>query len=307
MGVDYTNKDPKGRDAVRLESKKGWNQGLLVADIQHMPINECGVWPAYWLLGSDANGKYNWPQEGEIDILEGVNDYAHNAVTLHTSKGCTVDNTTMFATDTGAAPSAPFTGFLATSDCDVAAPNQDKNVGCSIKSPKTLSTTQTGAGDSSQQTELPSYGTAFNNAGGGIYATEWTSTSISVWFIPRSSPLYASASSPSPDPSKWGTPIAHFSGSGCDYVERFKNLKIIFNITFCGEWAGTEKEWNKSCAKKTGKETCVEYVRDHPEAFEQAYWEVAGLKWYGKGEAVVKRGDDRVGFVKTKAGRWQRV
>lgn len=35
MGVDYTTKDAAGRAAVRLESKKSWNHGLLVADIRH--------------------------------------------------------------------------------------------------------------------------------------------------------------------------------------------------------------------------------------------------------------------------------
>jgi len=47
MGVNYKDKQDEGRDAVRLESKKAWGRGLWVADIHHMPINECGVWPAY--------------------------------------------------------------------------------------------------------------------------------------------------------------------------------------------------------------------------------------------------------------------
>lgn len=47
MGVDYKGKDAGGRASVRLESKKTWNQGLLIADIRHMPSSECGSWPAY--------------------------------------------------------------------------------------------------------------------------------------------------------------------------------------------------------------------------------------------------------------------
>lgn len=47
LGVDYTTQDPNGRASVRLESKKGWNKGLLVADIRHMPASTCGSWPAY--------------------------------------------------------------------------------------------------------------------------------------------------------------------------------------------------------------------------------------------------------------------
>lgn len=43
----------------------------------------CGTWPAVWELGPD------WPADGEIDIVEGVNDVVPNQSTLHTSPGCT--------------------------------------------------------------------------------------------------------------------------------------------------------------------------------------------------------------------------
>ncbi len=36
----------QGRNSVRLESKQTFDRGLLIADIAHMPGNECGVWPA---------------------------------------------------------------------------------------------------------------------------------------------------------------------------------------------------------------------------------------------------------------------
>ena len=48
LGVDYTNTLPinstKGRDSVRLESKESFDKGLLIADIAHMPGDQCGVW-----------------------------------------------------------------------------------------------------------------------------------------------------------------------------------------------------------------------------------------------------------------------
>ncbi|KAF2025544.1 hypothetical protein EK21DRAFT_103864 [Setomelanomma holmii] len=276
MGVDYTNKDPKGRASVRLESKKNWNKGLLIADILHMPSSKCGVWPAWWLLG-----KEEWPAGGEIDLVEGVNDYENNAVTLHTTKGCVVDNSTSPTGGSGQADdlSRTFTGNLATKDCDVTATDQDKNVGCSIKAPAETSPIQMGTGDSIEQTALPSYGTNFNKANGGIYAMEWSSTSISVWFLPRDSPLYTSTPiSTAPDPKQWGTPLAHFAGNGCDFEAQFKDLRVIFNVAFCGDWAG--KEWDKSCAKKTGVSTCEAYVQNNPDAFKESYWELKTLKWY---------------------------
>ena len=49
LGVDNTTTiatSAQGRDSVRLESKESFTQGLLVADIAHMPGNACGIWPA---------------------------------------------------------------------------------------------------------------------------------------------------------------------------------------------------------------------------------------------------------------------
>jgi hypothetical protein len=280
MGADYKNKDSKGRASVRVESKKAWNQGLLVVDIRHMPDSTCGSWPAFWLLGSGTgpDGKpIEWPNAGEIDILEGVNDETRNAVTLHTSAGCAVDNATapaMGASDT----SMPYLGNMATDNCDVAAQDQDKNVGCSIKAPEPAA-----------MEGVATYGTEFNNAGGGTYAMEWTESSISVWFFPRdnSHQIHINSSSTTLDPSTFGTPLAKFQGQGCDFTERFKDLKIIFDTTFCGEWAG--KVWDDTCAAKTGTKTCEEYVQNNPEVFADAYWEVKGLKWYGKAGGVEKR------------------
>jgi hypothetical protein len=298
IGVDYTSKDPKGRTSVRLESTKNFNHGLLIADIAHMPASTCGVWPAYWLLG-----KQEWPIGGEIDILEGVNDYDSNAVTLHTSARCVVDNSTSPAMGVTGHSSAPFTGFMESDDCDVAAKDQGKNVGCSIHAPDSLpSITQTG-GDTSTQA-LASYGTPFNANKGGIYALEWTPSFISVYFLPYASPLYTSAHNTTPpDPSQWGAPMAHFSGANCDFKKRFKDMRIIFDTTFCGEWAG--KEWKSGgCMKKTGTKTCEEYVRKNPAAFEEAFWEIRGLKWFQKGAAVVAAGHEK-GGVKAR-GRWDR-
>lgn len=281
LGVDYKEKDPKGRKSVRVESTKTWNQGLLVADIRHMPDSTCGSWPAYWLLGQQTVGTDDWPKGGEIDLLEGVNLDTVAAVTLHTSEGCVVNNATSGIQGQVSSEAAAFMGSMSTSNCDVAAEGQGKNVGCSIKAPELQA-----------KNGMATYGTEFNNAGGGVYAMEWTDTSIAVWFIPRDSATYKSnfgsqAATQSLDPSTFGTPLAKFQGQGCDFTERFKNMRIIFDTTFCGEWAG--KVWEEStCAAKTGAATCQEYVQNNPEVFADAYWEIGALKWFekqGAGEA----------------------
>ncbi|MCJ1376361.1 hypothetical protein MMC20_007603 [Loxospora ochrophaea] len=256
ISVDSTNITPQGRPSVRLTSQKSYNNGLLVADVAHMPSSTCGTWPALWMVGP------NWPNDGEIDIIEGVNEQASNSMTLHTSAGCAVNNNS---------PTAPFSGNLTTPNCDVNAPGQSPNAGCQVMAPTSATNT---------------FGSGFNSAGGGIYATEFTSRFIRIWFFPRSQiPADLLLSSPttttttSPDPSTWGPPLAQFSGPQCDMASRFQNLQIVIDTTFCGAWAGSV--WGSGgCAASTGYATCQDYVANRPEAFGESFWEVASLRMW---------------------------
>ncbi|PVG02130.1 hypothetical protein CPB86DRAFT_811635 [Serendipita vermifera] len=75
-----------GRNSNRIQSKKQFGHNtVLVADIRHMPAG-CGTWPALWTTQVS-----NWPNNGEIDIIEGVNDVSPNTITLHTTSGLTSD------------------------------------------------------------------------------------------------------------------------------------------------------------------------------------------------------------------------
>lgn len=174
----------------------------------------------------------NWPNSGEIDIIEGVNTASQDQMTMHTSAGCT----------------------LAGSDCQ-------GNNGCPIK-PDTAN----------------DYGTNFNNANGGVYAMEWTSGAINIWFFPRGS-VPGDISGPNPNPSGWGAATASFvGGSGCDIDSHFMNNNIVFDTTFCGDWAGAVWGQDSTCSALAG--TCQDYVQNHPEAFAESYWTVNSLKVY---------------------------
>nr|ADK55597.1 beta-1,3-1,4-glucanase [Paecilomyces sp. 'thermophila'] len=242
MGVDFTNPaSGRGRRSVRLESKNTYEHGLIVIDLAHMPGSVCGTWPAFWTLGTG-----DWPYGGEIDIIEGVNDNTFNHMVLHTSDGCTIDND-------------GFTGNLKTSNCYVYAPGQDANAGCGIEA-----------------TDPNSYGKGFNSIGGGIYATEITPNGISIWFFPRGSEP-GDVLGDNPNPANWDTPAAKFAGGGCDWEGKFNAQRLIFDVTFCGDWAGNV--WGiGGCASRAAN--CVDFVRDNPSAFAESYWLVNSLRVY---------------------------
>ncbi|KAH8834913.1 glycoside hydrolase family 16 protein [Flagelloscypha sp. PMI_526] len=252
MRVDTEQTVSDTRQSVRITTRSQWsNGGLFMTDIQHMPTG-CAVWPAWW-----SNGP-SWPDNGEIDILEGIHDATHNQMTLHTTVGCTLPST-----DPG---TLGMTGTLVgTTDCAVA---NTANAGCGVRAP-----------------ESNSYGKGFNNAGGGVYAMLWTSDGIEVHFFSRGS-IPSDIKNGSPTPESWPTPQARFPATQCDPFKIFKQQSFIFDTTLCGDWAGSA--WNsagspgqeESCASRTGFSSCEEYVRQRGDAFTEAFWEVNWVRIY---------------------------
>jgi hypothetical protein len=241
LGVDSTTVAPQGRGAIRVTSSQTFQHALVIADIAHMPGGICGTWPAMWMLGANKT----WPDGGEIDIVEGVNAQSGNKMTLHTNAGVSIQNGT------------DFSGELVTPNCDIDAPGQGTNAGCQIADTQSLT-----------------FGSGFNAANGGVYATEWTSDFIKVWFFPRGS-IPGDVASGNPNPSDaWGVPNSIFQGN-FSMDEHFQNLQIIFDTTFCGQWAGTD--WTtSSCASLAP--TCEDYVTNNPSAFVDAYWAINTLQ-----------------------------
>lgn len=72
-----------GRKSVQIESVEAFNEGLFIISIKHIPAGP-GVWPAIWLIGPD------WPNNGEIDIVEGFNSRQFNTVTMRTGRNCSM-------------------------------------------------------------------------------------------------------------------------------------------------------------------------------------------------------------------------
>src|SRR5262245_17855364 len=83
MRVETTPQVANNRQSIRITTQSQINGGLVIMDAVHMPTG-CGTWPAFW-----SNGP-NWPAGGEIDIVEGVNNYTNNQATIHTDPGCSI-------------------------------------------------------------------------------------------------------------------------------------------------------------------------------------------------------------------------
>jgi hypothetical protein len=138
-------------------------------------------------------------------------------------------------------------------------------------------------------TEPFNYGAEFNANGGGVYAMEWTSTAIRIWFFPPSGvpeSLFDDYEG-IPDPESFGTPSASFAGPCSDsFGEKFFNHSIIIDTTFCGGWSGgTFGSGSSSCPVSAGKtpiESCVDYVAANPAAMEEAYWRIKSIRVYEK-------------------------
>ncbi|EME38513.1 glycoside hydrolase family 16 protein, partial [Dothistroma septosporum NZE10] len=233
-----------GRPSVRVESLNTYTHGLFIFDATHLPAG-CGTWPAYWLLGPA------WPSNGEIDIIEGVNTYPYDAMTLHTTANCSVAGSDQ-------------SGALYTISCEG---------GC-------------GSELNNETADPNNYGAGFNANQGGIYATEWTSDYIRHWWFPRGTEPQ-SITNGVPDVSTFGTPAVNHQGS-CDMDAHFANMSIIVNIDFCGAWAGgVYQSQYPNCPQdvpKTVEDTsinrCTAFVGGYPQNLTEAYWEINRIKVY---------------------------
>ena len=101
---------------------------------------------------------------------------------------------------------------------------------------------------------------------------QWTSQYIRVWFFPRNA-IPSDITNLIPNPSNWGLPAANLQGS-CTIDQHFQGHQIIFDNTFCGQYAGNPAVWNStvnSCATITNYTTCNAFVAADPSAFQNSY------------------------------------
>lgn len=142
--------------------------------------------------------------------------------------------------------------------------------------------------------DTKSYGAGFNDNKGGVYAMEWTSDYIKIFFFARGDDRISNALSAHPTPSTWGRPMTYLGGA-CNIDNNFRNHRIIFDTTFCGDAAGPNfgtcasslnVPFGSGTANADVSAACAAYVGQRPEAFKNAYWDIKGLKVYKLGSAT---------------------
>ncbi|KAI3612651.1 glycoside hydrolase family 16 protein [Moniliophthora roreri] len=244
LKVDNTTNgvgDPTfGRNTVYLMSKELFTiNSLLVFDATHIPFG-CSVWPALFTQGQ------NWPEDGEIDIVENVNLATRNQYSLHadTSHGTCVQPQGLQQT-----------GTATSTNCTVV-PTLNQNTGCVVQSSSTNS-----------------FGSGFVSSGGGVYATLWDDNGISMWFFERS--RVPNSIESNPDPSSWSEPDAFYPASGCDPKTVFGPQIITLYINICGAFAGNEGVFESTCGSVAPN--CSSLV-PNPANYNDAYWAINYLR-----------------------------
>lgn len=287
IGVDNHSQVPfgsRGRASVRLESIQRYNDGLFIISLEHAPTG-CGSWPAFWMFGEDKDNV--WPEWGEFDIMEWIHDEESVSTTLHTKANCTQKKLIPRKHMKAVWNKGKWQSVEAY-DCYVHADGQWTNQGCS------------------QRGMDGSIGSGFNAGGGGTYAAEWDPIRghMSVW-IWHAGYEPADVISKTPNPELWGQPDFYFDLKDDCHPNHFKNMKLVFDITFCGDLG--EPTYKFHCGRKhfhgrksadagpdaahggRGRKykTCVDLVRNEFSAFDETYWSVQSLDVYRRADAPV--------------------
>jgi hypothetical protein len=247
--------DTFGRDTVYLESNELMDIGsLLIFDANNIPFG-CSVWPSLFTQGQV------WPQQGEIDIIENVNLATDNRFSLHVG----VDDCNQ-----PISAASNQTGTITTPDgnisnCTVTPTTGQNTVGCVVT-----------------ETKSNSFGSGFAGQGGGVFAMQWDTDGIAMWYFARGSVPSNIGISSSPDPTTWGNASAWYPASGCNPSTSFGPQIITLYIDICGAFAGDASTFASTCSSVAPN--CSALV-DDPTNYANAFWSINYLQVYTNGQS----------------------
>ncbi|KAL5498488.1 hypothetical protein ACEPAH_1841 [Sanghuangporus vaninii] len=246
------------RDSVRITSSDSYNVGSLwVLDLVHLPFG-CSVWPAFWTKGP------LWPDDGEIDIIEGVNLMSANQMALHTTAGC----------------------YHSTPPQQLGTSNAENSDG------EDTSDCSTPSGCTVTETKEASFGSAFALQGGGVWAVQFDVAGVYIWYFPRSqipaSIQALTSTSGIESLDDWGMPSAAYPNTSCDFTQSFTGQQLVFDMTLCGDWAGVDAVYNATCANTGPTGQCyMDNVIGSGSNYDDAYFEIRHLRAYTTAPGIV--------------------
>jgi len=219
------------RKSAKIRSNRAWTYFLMAIKFSHTPWG-CGLWPAFW---THAPG-YPWPEGGEMDLLEYVNDLP-SQTSFHTgaSNRCRMD---------GGVVNIPF--------CQPMPDLNGMNYDCTTKYPLQLGCAPN---------KLPLWSPWEWAHHPGVLAVQWTERFVKVFFIPENE-IPADLEHDDPQPDAWDRflvswyPFAQsnerWPGSCPNPASVMKPQQLVLNINFCGDWAGKVWPFSASCVNRMG-------------------------------------------------------
>lgn len=308
---------PKGkylkRTSAKLRTKKAWTYFLMAMKYDHLPFG-CGVWPSLWTTSPEEA----WPNGGELDILEYVNEYpSRSSFHVGTANKCALDASELHRPGCPALEDVVYnftkTGMHGHYDCVTDYPD---HIGCApnkapLRSGKELS------------------GQA------GVVAVEWTASYLKVFIIPAFD-IPADLSSDMPRPDDWDKWLVSYypfgvsersSPGSCPNPDQLmKSQQFVMNLNFCGDWGS--KVWaDSSCANTKGpampaqcvavdphnpqghrlagpRDCCTQFIYDEHDEFgteaylqQNAYFNISWWKVYQDGRRLKESADPASPYV----------
>uniref|UniRef100_A0A7S2KIT3 GH16 domain-containing protein n=1 Tax=Zooxanthella nutricula TaxID=1333877 RepID=A0A7S2KIT3_9DINO len=185
----------------------------------HVPYG-CGTWPAFFTLGRGP-----WPDAGEVDILEYVNNDVSKS-SMHIGASCTLNAAAV--DKKGSMPDRNNMNY----NCRTSYPG---HLGCAPN--KWMKTGQGWSQDP------------------GVVAMEWTPDFVKIFFIPQGAiPNDLSVDAPTPeDWDQWLFSYYPITESGCS-AEVMQAQQLVMQIGFCGDWAS--KVWHLDATCKPLMKQC---------------------------------------------------
>ncbi|KAE9391305.1 hypothetical protein BT96DRAFT_1001475 [Gymnopus androsaceus JB14] len=231
MWVD-TTENVNLRNSMKLSSSETFNVGTMM-----ISISSICIWPALWLLGGGT-----WPAGGEIDIIEGVNEYVHNVMSIHISEGCSITQNNALVDST----------INIASDLD-----------CYVPIPMAPGFNAGGG----------TYAIQIIDA--GIYINYWAAGSVPS-DITSGSPNPSSWSAQTFF-SATNCAIGTYFTNLALIIDT--NLGGTFTE---GVWSTSGPTSLTSCASSTGYSTAASYVQNVGSVFSDAYWQISSINIYSQ-------------------------